>query len=60
MKRSRGSLPVPAVSGDVGAHVAIVRQMMMTTETDGSPFQLSDTLSVDGAGWRLTESGWSA
>lgn len=33
---------------------------MRTTETDGSPFQLTDTLSVDGAGWRLTESGWSA
>jgi trehalose/maltose hydrolase-like predicted phosphorylase len=48
------------ISGDAGVLAAIVRQMATTTETDDTSFALTETLSVDAAGWRLTESGWGA
>jgi len=36
------------------------RQMVTMNETSDTPHTLTDTLSVDDAGWRLTEVGWSA
>jgi len=49
-----------AIRRDWSTPAAIARKMMTGAETDDIPFELTDTLSVDGAGWRLAESGWSA